>query len=90
MSTPPILPPPLRPSEQQEQRLRNTRRRAARARKQRYLGAGLLLAGYAVLTVSPDTPTEWALLRVILGFGLLFIGFALAIAPWLSSVSGGE
>lgn len=51
------------------------------------VGFCLLLSGYAVLAISPDTPYEWVLLRVVMGFGLLFIGFGLAIAPLLSSIS---
>lgn len=59
-------------------------------RLQQFLGILLLLAGYASLAVSPDTPSEWVLLRVALGFGLLFAGFALAVLPWLSRISRGE
>lgn len=91
---PPLLPTPPRPiappSEQEQRVLARHRRDALRERGMQYLGAALLLCGYALLAVSPETPTEWVLLRVALGFGLLFAGFGLAILPWLSRVSRGE
>lgn len=91
---PPLLPkpprPPTRPSEQEQRVLARHRRNALRERGMQYLGGALLLSGYALLAVSPETPTEWVLLRVAFGFGLLFGGFGLAIMPWLSRVSRGE
>ena len=59
-------------------------------RIQQFLGILLLIAGYAVLAVKPDTPSEWVLLRVAIGFGLLFAGFGMAVLPWLSRISHGE
>jgi len=54
--------------------------------------AGLLtmLLGYCLLAVYPDTPLTWALLRVVLGFICLFIGFGLAIVPWIDRILGGD
>ena len=54
--------------------------------------AGLLtmLLGYGLLAVYPDTPLNWALLRVVLGFTCLFIGFGLAIVPWLDRILSGD
>jgi len=48
------------------------------------------MAGYALLAVSPDTPSQWVLIRVFAGFALLFIGFAVAILPILSRLTGGD
>lgn len=50
------------------------------------LGIALLLVGYALLAVSPETPSDWVLIRVAAGFGLLFIGFGLAVLPMLTRV----
>jgi hypothetical protein len=64
--------------------------KASRRRLKSILGFFLLLAGYALLAISPDTPGEWVLIRVAVGFGLLFIGFGFAIMPWIARISGGE
>jgi len=48
------------------------------------LGVLMLLAGYALLAVSPETPADWVLIRVASGFALLFIGFGTAILPILT------
>jgi protein-S-isoprenylcysteine O-methyltransferase Ste14 len=66
------------------------RKQQRRQRITQALGLLLLLSGYAALAVSPDTPSEWVLLRVVLGFALLLCGFGLAILPWLSRISSGE
>lgn len=67
------------------QRVRTIRRRSTVV-----IGLMLLLAGYALLAVSPDTPSGWALIRVFLGFGLLFIGFGVAVLPLLSRITGDD
>lgn len=59
-------------------------------RIQQAVGILLLIAGYAALAVSPETPSDWVLLRVAIGFGLLFSGFGMAVLPWLSRISRGE
>ena len=64
--------------------------RTARRRLTIAIGLVLLLAGYALLAVSPDTPSEWVLLRVFAGFGLLFVGFGVAVLPILSRITGGD
>lgn len=68
------------------------RYRVRAIRRQATIGIGLLLlmAGYALLAVSPDTPSQWVLIRVFSGFALLFIGFAVAILPILSRLTGGD
>lgn len=66
-------------------RARTVRRRVTIA-----IGLLMLLAGYALLAVDPDTSSEWALIRVFVGFGLLFIGFGVAVLPILSRLTGGE
>lgn len=66
-------------------RVRTVRRRLTIA-----VGLVLLLAGYALLAVSPDTPSEWVLLRVAAGFGLLFVGFGVAVLPILTRITGGD
>ena len=54
------------------------------------IGFMILLAGYALLAVSPDTASEWVLFRVFAGFALLFVGFGIAILPLLSRLTGGD
>lgn len=54
------------------------------------IGMCILIAGYAMLAISPDTASEWVLIRVVLGFGFLFVGFAVAILPMLSRLTGGD
>jgi MFS family permease len=68
------------------------RYRARTMRRRVTIGVGLLLlmAGYALLAVSPDTPSQWVLIRVFAGFALLFVGFAVAILPILSRLTGGD
>lgn len=64
--------------------------KASHRRLRSILGFFLLLAGYAFLAISPDTPGEWVLIRVAVGFSMLFIGFGFAIMPWIARISGGE
>jgi uncharacterized membrane protein YdjX (TVP38/TMEM64 family) len=66
------------------------RARRARRRGKVVVGCVILLAGYALLGVSPETASEWVLIRVFAGFALLFVGFAVAILPLLSRLIGGE
>ena len=68
------------------------RYRAKSVRRKVTIGIGLLLllAGYALLAVSPETPSEWVLFRVFAGFALLFVGFGVAILPILSRLTGGD
>lgn len=62
----------------------------ARRRLTVVIGLCILMAGYAMLAISPDTASEWVLIRVVLGFGFLFVGFAIAIVPMLSRLTGGD
>ena len=68
------------------------RHRARFLRRRCLVGTGfvILLAGYALLAVSPETASEWVLFRVFTGFGLLFVGFAVAILPTLARLTGSE
>lgn len=66
------------------------RARSIRKRVTIVIGLLILLAGYALLAVSPDTASEWVLVRVFGGFALLFIGFAVAVLPILSRLTGGD
>jgi hypothetical protein len=63
-------------------------RRKTRKRLQRIIGVSMLVAGYMSLAISPDTATEWLLTRIVIGFGLLFGGFAISIGPWVTAVFG--
>lgn len=62
--------------------------RKMRRRWQQLVGILLLLAGYMSLAVSADSATEWLLLRVVGGFVLLFVGFAVAIGPTVAALLG--
>lgn len=62
--------------------------RKMRRRWQQLVGILLLLAGYMSLAVSADSATEWLLLRVVGGFVLLFVGFAVAIGPTVAGLLG--
>lgn len=64
--------------------------RAVRRRLIVAIGFVLLLAGYALLAVNPDTPSKWVLFRVFAGFALLFIGFGTAILSMFTRMSGGN
>lgn len=66
------------------------RYRAKSIRRRITIGIGLLLlmAGYALLAVSPDTATEWVMIRVFAGFALLFVGFGVAVMPILATLTG--
>jgi len=64
------------------------RTRKARRRWQQFAGVLMLLAGYMSLAVTADTPSEWLLLRIVCGFGLLFAGFAVAIGPTVAAILG--
>lgn len=65
-----------------------SRERSAVARRRREwlrIIAGLVCmgCGYGLLAVSPDTPSEWLLPRVVLGFVALLGGAAAALSPLL-------
>lgn len=54
------------------------------------IGILILFSGYALLAVSPDTPSDWLMVRVVAGFCALFAGFGLAILPILTRAVGGD
>lgn len=56
----------------------------------RVIGLLTMIFGYGLLAVYPDTPLEWVLLRVALGFACLLVGFGLAIAPLLGRFLGDD
>lgn len=64
--------------------------KVARRRLTVVIGMCILIAGYALLAVSPDSASEWVLIRVVAGFAFLFIGFAVAILPMLSRLTGDD
>ena len=68
------------------------RYRARRARRRVTIGVGcvILVAGYILLGVSPETASEWVLIRVFAGVALLLVGFAIAVLPLLSQLISGE
>jgi len=53
-------------------------------------GLASLFSGYAFLAVSPDTPADWLVARVVLGFVCLFAGFVLAVVPFLNRSVGDD
>lgn len=64
--------------------------RTKRRRWRIAIGLLILVAGYALLAVSPDTASEWVLFRAFAGFALLFVGFGVAIIPLLSRLTGSD
>ena len=55
-----------------------------------WIGLLILIGGYALLAVSPDTPSDWLMIRVFAGFGALMVGFVVAILPILKRITGGD
>ena len=55
-----------------------------------WIGLLILIGGYALLAVSPDTPSDWLMIRVFAGFGALMVGFVIAILPILKRIIGGD
>ena len=55
-----------------------------------WIGLMILIGGYALLAVSPDTPSDWLMIRVFAGFGALMVGFVVAILPILKRITGGD
>ncbi len=70
--------------------LQRHRSKSMRRRMSLIVGLCLLITGYALLAVSPNTPTDWVMLRVVGGFALLFVGFATAISPFLAGLVGDD
>jgi uncharacterized membrane protein len=55
-----------------------------------WIGLLILIGGYALLAVSPETPSDWLMIRVFAGFGALMVGFVVAILPILKRITGGD
>jgi hypothetical protein len=55
-----------------------------------WIGLLILIGGYALLAVSPETPSDWLMFRVFAGFGALMVGFVIAILPILKRITGGD
>ena len=68
----------------------NHRTRNRRRRMRIAVGIVILILGYASLAVSPETRSQWVLFRAFAGFGLLFVGFGVAIVPLLSGLVGSD
>lgn len=68
------------------------RYQARRARRRVTIGVGcvILVAGYILLGVSPETASEWVLIRVFAGLPCCWWGFAIAVLPLLSQLISGE
>jgi hypothetical protein len=77
-------------SPSQKALLQRHRRKSVRRRGILIVGLCLLLTGYALLAVSPNTPTDWVMFRVVAGFALLFVGFATAVSPFLAALVGDD
>ena len=50
------------------------------------IGVILIALGYWLVAVTPDTPPDWVLLRVVLGFVSILAGFILAVIPLLGKI----
>ena len=66
------------------------RKRSARRRIYGVVGFGLIGFGYYLMGVSPNSSTDWVLLRVMAGMGCIVVGFGLAVLPVLSKWTNGE
>ncbi|MDD5058547.1 MAG: hypothetical protein PHQ60_11805 [Sideroxydans sp.] len=52
------------------------------------VGIIAIALGYSLLAVPPDTSQEWVLVRVVLGFIFILVGFVMAVVPLLGSLFG--
>ena len=67
--------------------LSQARHRARTLRRRVYLILGLVLMGlgYALMAVSPQTESNWALTRALGGMGCIVVGFGLAVLSFSRS-----
>lgn len=72
--------------------LSHAKYRKRRVRRRAYTVVGLLLivAGYLLMGVAPNSQAQWALTRAVVGLGCIVVGFGLAILPLLSTWTNGE
>lgn len=67
--------------------LAQARYRSRARRRKVYVVVGLLLIvlGYYLMSVQPETLPDWALMRAMGGLACIIFGFGLAILPLLST-----
>jgi len=77
-------------SEYRQELRKRKSRHVLRQKITTWVGLLILIGGYALLAVSPDTPSDWLMIRVFAGFGALMVGFVIAILPILKRITGGD
>ena len=77
-------------SEYRQELRKRKSRHIMRQKISTWIGLMILIGGYALLAVSPDTPSDWLMIRVFAGFGALMVGFVVAILPILQKITGGD
>jgi hypothetical protein len=77
-------------SEYRQELRKRKSRHIMRQKISTWIGLMILIGGYALLAVSPDTPSDWLMIRVFAGFGALMVGFVVAILPILKRITGGD
>ena len=77
-------------SEYRQELRKRKSRHVLRQKITTWIGLLILIGGYALLAVSPDTPSDWLMIRVFAGFGALMVGFVIAILPILKRITGGD
>ncbi len=77
-------------SEDRQELRKRKSRHLMRQKITTWIGLLILIGGYALLAVSPDTPSDWLMIRVFAGFGALMVGFVTAILPILNRITGGD
>lgn len=70
---------------QAEYRARHGRRRVCIV-----IGLILIVAGYFLMSVGPNTRSEWVLARAMGGLACIVVGFGMAILPLLAQWTRGE
>ncbi len=77
-------------SEDRQELRKRKSRHMMRQKITTWIGLLILIGGYALLAVRPDTPSDWLMIRVVAGFGALMVGFVTAILPILKRITGGD
>lgn len=77
------MPSGFRDAVLQEREQTAAARRRQRQRWRVLLGLAAMGCGYGLLAVSPETPSEWLMPRVTLGFVCLLGGAGAALSPLL-------